>query len=38
MKSKNFPITPIMTNGIFLEENEGNMEEIEGCIQNWESL
>ena len=38
MKSKNFPIIPIMANGIFLEGNEGNMEEIGGHIQNWENI
>ena len=38
MKSKNFLVIPIMANGIFLEGNEGNMEEIGVYTQNWENF
>jgi hypothetical protein len=37
MKSKNFLVIPIMANGIFLEGNEGNMEEIGARTQSWEN-
>ena len=38
MTPKYFPLSPTMANGIFLEGNEGNMEEIGGRTQSWENL
>ena len=38
MKPTHFPLILIMANGIFLEGNEGNMEERGGCTQSWENL
>ena len=37
MTSKYFPLSPTTANGIFLEGNEGDIEEIGGRTQNWEN-